>query len=510
MADPGFPASLTPSAAGREALPPMPPTTTFDAIVQQAVGRDTFVLKAMGRLIEVVSELPLVVGARISLRREGDLLRLMPATPPDDGNSPGAEARGRPGEGGVRAGDRNPDALLSRLGLPATEGRRAVARAMMDHGVPPTVERFAAIERFASRGAPAAVPARLEAAAALSARGVTDLDVAAEPLARALAVPWRLAEALTRLDSALRVEGTAQPARVELGVTSPAETLARGGVSPEALARLEGKLRAAVQRTLAADPLLRALDAVLTRLAGERPAGAAETGAGGGRLVPPGGPAILPAEVRVAIEALLARPEPGATNALADRLALLNPSARTAAVAFLVEREQDAVDRLPALPALRQGLAALQDASDRSVAYRAVNLLSAARADGTYVFEIPLVLHGQAFAVALKVRRDERGARTGSTGAPASVFVRVDLTRIGLVTCAVCVQGKRAEVAFRVRDEEVRKRFAEGRALLHDALAALGLTPQLAVSVREDGSDEWADWLIGPEGPVASGIDLQA
>jgi len=496
---------LTPSPAARAALSALPAAGVVEAVVERALADAGYVLRVFGRRIEVLSQVPLVVGAKLSLRMEGQgdtlVFRL--------GGAPEAAAAAPPTSGSSAAAAASPPSALSAgsvplpssahasaatapasaaaaaieaLGLPGTPAREAAARALIEQGAPVTRENLAAVERFAG---PASEPARIHAAAFLLARGVTDLESVGEPLARALAAPLAVADLLVRLDA---VGESAVP-------TGGAHPLAVGGsvLGTEGLARLASALEARVARLLATDPLLIALDRLLARI----PAPGA------------GAPEASP-ELRAAIEAAFARPtDAEALTRLGDRLERLDPPAREAAAAFLVRREREAIDRLTGLAPLRDALSAVKEAGDRAGVFRTINLLSQARGDATYLFELPVMRDGRAFSLAVKVRRDGRGGATASGTAQASVLVRVDLSQLGLVTCAIGVRDRRVDVSIRVRDAAVRKRFRQNSPELTGALTGLGLAARVAVDVRAEGEEEWLDWLFDLPAGERPGLDVR-
>jgi hypothetical protein len=373
-------------------------------------------------------------------------------------------------------------AAIESLGLSTTPGREAAARALQQQGAPVTRENLAAVERFTGGTAD---PARAQAAAWLLARGVAETETVAGPLVRAFAAPLAVTPAMAWLEAA-----TASP------LLLPADPLAPLSTDPgrSGLARLELALRARVERLLAADPLLAALDRLLARLPAPR-AGA--------------GP--LPPELRAAVEALLARPaDPELPARLLERADRLPLPAREALAAVLAEREREAIDRAPGLVPLREALGSLREAGERASAWRAVNLVAHARGEAVAWFEAPVTRDGAAFSVAVKVRGEGRGRGGGSGSGQASVLVRVGLSQIGLVTCAVGVHGPQAQVSFKVRDAAVRKRFQERSPELLAALAELGLAAHVAVDVRQAGEDEWLDWLLDLPAGERPGLDLRA
>lgn len=484
--------ALAPGAAASEWLRSLPTSGRIDAVVSRVLGGDSYLLEVLGRSFEVTSRTPLELGAALSLQIErGDagatLLRVLPPGGPIAGSDPAPPA-------GAAASSaiflRGPESVLERLGLPPSPGRLQVAQALLDHGVPATADNFSALERFAGAGA---APARVQAGALLLSRGVTDLAAAGDPLARFLEFPLEIGRAVARAESAALAAGASS--------ATPATDLRAGlqRISAAGLTRLESAVQAEVARLLAADPLLATLDRLLTRLP--------TPGAG---TLP-----SLPPELQAAIDAALTSPRPDSPEvaALLQKVADLDPPVREAVAAALNGREREALDRLPALTALRQGLAAVHEVGDRAGAVQLLNVLHEIRGEQVRILEVPLTLDARPASVALRIQVDDRNRGAGSPGAGGgmtSVFLRTEMSVLGLISAVLRVQGRTASVAFRVRDESARRRLGEGAAELVAALAELDFATRVVVDVREPEEDDWISWLLGvPAGP-RTGLDVQA
>lgn len=475
------PLSLPPSAG--PVLAGLPASTALEAVVARVLGGDRYLLEIFGRPLEVISPTPLPEGTTLSVQWESQggvpRLRVLTASSvrPDGGAvlSPPPVIPAVPGPAA--------SAALEALGLPETPARLAAARALVAQGAPVTRENLMTVERFAG---PEAASARVQAAAWLLAHGVRDVEGAGEPLAGLLAAPARVAELIARVAASA---GVPVPSS-EAGFLP----IVRAAPSPDWLAQINAGLSGRIERLLAEDGGLVVLDRLLARLPPARP----ETGA-------------LSPELRASIEAVLGRPDDArAVAALVERLDRLPVPEREAAAAFLAQREREAIDRHPGIAAARDALAAVRELGDRAGAERAMNLLTHARGESRFVFEVPVFIDGRGFAVALKVRRDGRGTAGAAAPAQASVMVRVELSEVGLVTCMIGVRERRANVSFRVRDAEWRRRFQQHSPELQASLARLGLNAVVDVDVRAEGEDEWIAWLLDLPAGDRPGLDVRA
>ncbi|MBI4569964.1 MAG: flagellar hook-length control protein FliK [Planctomycetes bacterium] len=332
-------------------------------------------------------------------------------------------------------------------------------------------------DRFAGRPAPARVgPAEIQA-------------------------PPALARVLELFQNARTAEAGGPAARA--APDSAGRTL---GLDAAALATRLGELvRDAAARALASSPTLAnlfAAEAALERSATSRPRGQNAPVANS-----PASESQTPATAEEAAERLKTlvralRPgTPEAARALKEFADAL-PLDRLRQLRLLFAGlERDLIRDLPELAAPRRVHREAQDLLSRAALFKALSLAQAAGAgEERFTFvEVPVPLGDEARRVLLRIgarNRDPR-RRGEPAGAAFTIALSLEMTRLGRVEGRVTRAGKRLEVTFVVRDDEVAKMFEEQIGALRQSLGALGFNAAVHVRRQETEEDGLRRFLFG-------------